>query len=159
MAMDLVVIPKGAGKYDVTDTKERIIYTVSKKKRLIGNPLTTLHDASGYALYRLIRTESGKKPAFTIMFNEKPFMLVKCESLFVDPTITFNGGSHAFELKGKNSREMKLYSHGTEIGTLIAEKQANDEPKYTMSIENKYFDDFFPLFAVIADKCFSGNNK
>ena len=80
-------------------------------------------------------------------------------SLFVDPTITFNGGSHAFALKGKNSREMKLYSHGTEIGTLITEKQANDEPKYTMSIENKYFDDFFPLFAVIADKCFSGNNK
>lgn len=159
MAMELVVIPKGAGKYDVTDLKERIIYTVSKKRRLVGAAITTLHDASGYALYRLIRTEAGKKPAFQIMFNEKAFMVVKCESLFVDPTITFNGGNYAFELKGKNSREMKLYSHGDEVGSLVTEKQANNEPKYTMSIENKYFDDFFPLFAVVADKCFNGSNK
>lgn len=159
MAMELIVIPKGAGKYDVTDRKERIIYTVTKKKRLIGNPITTLHDASGYALYRLVRTESGKKPAFQIIFNEKAFMAVKCESLFVDPTITFNGGSHAFELKGANVREMKVYSRSDEIGTLLTERQANNEPKYTMSIENKYFDDFFPLFAVIADKCFNGMNK
>ncbi|MBR2086293.1 MAG: hypothetical protein IJ906_04015 [Oscillospiraceae bacterium] len=159
MAMDLVIIPKGAGKYDVTDLKDRIIYTVSKKKRLIGNPLTTLHDASGYSLYRLVRTQAGTKPAFQIIFNEKPFMAVKCESLFVDPTITFSGGSHAFELKGENSREMKLYEHGNEIGSMITEKQANNEPKYTLSIENKYFDDFFPLFAVVADKCFNGTNK
>lgn len=159
MAMELVIIPKGAGKYDITDTKDRIIYTVTKKKRLIGNPLTTLHDASGYALYRLLRTESGKKPAFQIIFNEKPFMAVKCESLFVDPTITFNGGSFAFELRGANSRNLKLYAHGDEIGALVTEKQANNEPKYTMTVENKFFDDFFPLFAVVADKCFSGNNK
>lgn len=159
MAMELIVIPKGAGKYDVTDKKERIIYTVTKKKRLIGNPITTLHDASGYALYRLVRTESGNKPAFQIMFNEQAFMAVKCESLFVDPTITFHGGSHAFEVKGANVKEMKVYSRSEEIGSLVMERQANNEPKYTMSIENKYFDDFFPLFAVVADKCFSGTNQ
>ena len=159
MAMELVVIPRGQGKYDITDLKERIIYTVSKKKRLVGPAISTLHDAAGYALYRLIRKEGGKKPAFTIMFNEKAFMAVKCESLFVDPTITFNGGNNSFELKGKNSKELTLYSHGTAIGTLITEKQANNEPKYTMSVENKYFDDFIPMFAVIADKCFNGTNK
>ncbi|MCR5718059.1 MAG: hypothetical protein K6F80_03365 [Oscillospiraceae bacterium] len=159
MAMDLVILPKGSGKYDILDTKDRIIYTVTKKKRLIGNPITTLHDASGYALYRLIRTEFGKKPAFQIVFNEKAFMAVKCESLFVDPTITFNGGSYRYELRGKDSRELKLFSYKDEIGTLITERQANNEPKYRLSVENKYFDDFIPLFAVVADKCFNGTNK
>ena len=159
MAMELVILPKGSGRYEVLDAKERVIYTVSKKKRLIGNPISTLHDASGYALYRLVRTESGKKPAFQIIFNEAAFMAVKCESLFVDPTITFNGGSHRYELKGKDQRRLTLYSYKDEIGTLITERQANNEPKYLLSVDNKYFDDYIPLFAIVADKCFSGTNK
>jgi len=159
MAIELIILPKGAGKYDIVDSKDRIIYTVSKKKRLIGNPITTLHDPQGYALYRLIRTDSGKKPAFQIIFNEKPFMVVKCESVFVDPTITFNGGSYRYELKGKSSKELKLVSYNDEIGTLITETQANGEPKYLLSVEKKYFDDFIPLFVIAADKCFNGTNR
>ena len=159
MAMELVILPKGSGKYDVLDTKERVIYTVTKKKRLIGNPITTLHDASGYALYRLVRTESGKKPAFQIIFNEAAFMAVKCESIFVDPTITFQGGSHRYELRGKSSNNLTLYSYKDEIGTLVTERQANNEPKYLLTVENKFFDDFIPMFAIVADKCFNGTNK
>lgn len=157
--MELIIIPKGAGKYDVTDTKERMIYTVAKKKKLIGFPITTLYDPSGYRLYSLQRTEAGNKPAFQILFNEKVFMAVKCESLYVDPTITFNGGSYAFELRGKTQQNLTLYSRKDEIGSLVTEKQANGEPKYTMTIENKYYDDFLPLFGVVADKCFNPNKK
>ena len=157
--MELIIIPKGSGKYDVTDTKERMIYTVTKKKKLIGFPITTLFDPSGYRLYSLQRTAAGNKPTFQILFNEKVFMAIKCESLYVDPTITFNGGSYSFELRGKTQQNLTLYSRRDEIGSLVTEKQANGEPKYTLTIENKFYDDFFPLFAVVADKCFSGNNK
>lgn len=159
MAMELVILPKGGGKYEIQDLKERVIYTVSKKRRLIGNPITTLHDASGYALYRLVRTDSGKKPAFQIIFNEAAFMAVKCESIFVDPTITFQGGSHRYELRGKNSNNLTLYSYKDAIGTLVTERQANNEPKYLLSVESKYFDDFIPMFVIVADKCFNGTNK
>lgn len=157
--MELIIIPKGAGKYDVTDAKERIIYTVTKKKKLMGFPITILFDPSGYRLYSMQRTKAGNKPEFHIIFNEAVFMAVKCESLYVDPTITFNGGSHAYELRGKDQKTLKLYARKDEIGNLITEMQANGDPKYTLTIENKYYDDFFPLFAVIADKCFSGKNK
>ncbi len=157
--MELTIIPKGAGKYDITDAKKRTIYTVSKKRRLIGNPITTLYDASGYALYAMVRTESGKKPAFQITLNDKPYMTVQCKSMFVDPTITFTGSSQSFELKGKNSNQLRLCLQKAEIGSLVTELQANNDPKYVLQIEDKYFDDCIPLFAVVADKCFSGKNK
>lgn len=157
--MELIIIPKGSGKYDVNDNKERKIYSVTKKRRLIGNPITTLHDASGYALYTLVRTQSGMKPAFQIIFNDNVFLAAQCKSLYVDPTITFVGGSHSFELKGKDIWNLKMFEHKDEIGGLKTERQANDDPKYILTIEDKYFDDFIPLFAVIADKCFSGKNK
>lgn len=157
--MELIVIPKGAGKYDVTDPKERKIYTVTKKRRLIGNPVTTLHDASGYALYTMIRTESGKKPAFQIVFNDTPFLAAQCRSLYVDPSITFAGGSNQFELKGKDPTNFKLFSRHDEIGSLVTERQANNEPKYILNVDDRYYDDYIPLFAVIADKCYNGKNK
>lgn len=157
--MQLIVIPKGQGKYDVTDPKERKIYSVTKKRRLIGNPITTLHDASGYALYTMIRTESGKKPAFQIIFNDSAFLAAQCKSLYVDPCITFAGGSNSYELKGKDPFDFKVFSRKDEIGSLVTERQANNDPKYILTIDDKYYDDYFPLFAVVADKCFSGKNK
>ena len=86
-------------------------------------------------------------------------MAVKCESIFVDPTITFQGGSHRYELRGKSSNNLTLYSYKDEIGTLVTERQANNEPKYLLTVENKFFDDFIPMFAIVADKCFNGTNK
>lgn len=155
--MELIVIPKGLGKYIVTDEKDRKIYSVSKKRRLIGNPTTTLHDASGYALYTMVRTASGKKPAFEIFFNEKPFLTVQCKSLYVDPSITFVGEGGDFMIKGKDTKSFEVFKSREVIGSLITEKQANDDPKYVLTVETKDFDDFIPLFAVAADKCFNAN--
>ena len=143
--MELMVIPKGSGKYAMTDEKDRKIYTVNKKRKLIGNPITTLHDASGYVLYSMVRTASGKKPSFDITFNEAHFLDALCKSLYVDPTITFTGPGGEYMLRGKNW-----------IGSLKTEKQANGDPLYRLIVEDKKFDDFIPLFAVVADKCFNG---
>ena len=153
--MELIVIPKGSGKYSVTDEKDRKIYTVNKKRKLIGNPITTLHDASGYVLYSMVRTASGNKPAFDITFNDAHFLDAKCKSLFVDPSIIFSGPGGEYMLKGKDTSFFSLTKDGEEIGTLKKEKQANDEPMYLLSVTDKMFDDFIPLFAVVADKCYN----
>lgn len=155
--MELIVIPKGAGKYIINDEKERKIYSVSKKRRLIGNPTTTLHDASGYALYTMVRTASGKKPAFEISFNDKLFLSVQCKSLYVDPSVTFVGIGGDFMIKSKDGRNFEVLKSGEVIGSLKTENQANNEPKYVLNVEAKDFDDFIPLFAIVADKCFNAN--
>lgn len=157
--MELIIIPNGNGKYSVTDHKERTIYSVTKKKRFIGNPITTLHDASGYVLYTMVRTESGRKPAFHIEFNDTLYMKVRCTSMFVDPCIEFIGSEANYELKGSTHAKMTLRRDDEKIGTLVIESQANNEPKYILTVENKFFDDVIPLFAVTVDKCFNGTNK
>ena len=154
--MELMVIPKGSGKYAMTDEKDRKIYTVNKKRKLIGNPITTLHDASGYVLYSMVRTASGKKPAFDITFNEAHFLDALCKSLYVDPTITFTGPGGEYMLRGKNWNDLTLTKGDEVIGSLKTEKQANGDPLYRLIVEDKKFDDFIPLFAVVADKCFNG---
>ena len=118
------------------------------------------HASAGeYALYTMIRTESGKKPAFQIIFNDSAFLAAQCKSLYVDPCITFAGGSNSYELKGNDPFNFKVFSRKDEIGSLVTERQANNDPKYILTIDDKYYDDYFPLFAVVADKCFSGKNK
>ena len=153
--MELLVIPKGSGKYTITDEKDRKIYSVNKKRKLIGNPITSLHDASGYVLYTMVRTASGNKPAFDITFNDAHFLDAKCKSLFVDPSIIFSGPGGEFMLKGKDTSYLVLTKGETEIGNLKKEKQANDEPMYILTVEDKEYDDFIPLFAIVADKCYN----
>lgn len=157
--MELIIIPMGAGKFTVTDEKDRKMYSVTKKRKLIGNPITTLHDASGYALYTMVRTASGIKPAFQIVFNDELFLTVQCKSLYVDPCITFTGQGGDFELKGKSADDLVLRAGSEEIGVLKTERQTNNDPKYVLTVDNRRFDDFLPLFAVAADKCFNGKNK
>lgn len=157
--MELIIIPNGNGKYTVEDGKQRKIYSVTKKKRFIGNPITTLHDASGYVLYTMVRTESGRKPAFHIEFNDSLYMKVRCTSMFVDPCVEFIGNEANYELKGRSHAKMKLTKDDEEIGTLVVEAQANNEPKYILTVDNRSFDDVIPLFAVAVDKCFNDSNK
>ncbi len=157
--MELIITLKGSGKYAVTDPKGRNIYSVTKKRKLVGNPITTLHDASGYALYTLIRTESGRNPAFQIVFNDSLYMTAQCTSMYVDPCVRFEGDGTVYELKGKMHNNMKLRKDGVEIGGLTTEALTNGDPRYSLIVDNKYFDDIIPLFVVIVDKCFNGSNK
>ena len=157
--MELVVIPTGSGKYNVIDAKDRKLYSVTKKRKLIGNAITTLHDASGYALYSMVRTESGKKPAFHIFLNGTIVLRVQAKSMFLNPCIAFDGSNDSFELRGEKVTHFELFHNEVAIGTLDTEIQTNGEPKYRITIEQKYFDDFFPLFAVVVDKCYGTGVK
>ncbi|MBQ8928691.1 MAG: hypothetical protein IJ055_10530 [Oscillospiraceae bacterium] len=154
--MELRIIPKGGGKYIINDPKERTIYTVTKAKKLFGNPITTLHDASGYALYTMQRTASGKKPAFDIFFNDQTVIKVSCKSLYVDPSVLFESDKTKIELKGTDDyKDYKILSGRQQIGEMHTERQTNNEPMYQLVIDDPYFDDYIPLLAVAADKCFS----
>lgn len=157
--MELLVISKGSGKYTVTDTKEREIYHITKARKLFGNPTTTLYDASGYTLYTMKRTSAGKKPEYEVQLNEQFFMKVLCKSMFIDPSIQFETTDCIYELKGKDQKHFNLYRNEVPIGTLDHAKQVNGGLVYKLVFDDRYFDDFFPLFAVAADKCFGEMNK
>ncbi len=157
--MELLVTSKGSGKYIVTDTKEREIYHITKARKLFGSPITTLTDASGYTLYTMKRTSAGKKPEYEIQLNERFFMKVLCKSMFIDPSIQFETVDSIYELKGKDQKHFILYKNEVQIGTLDTAKMVNNDLVYKLVFDDQSFDDFFPLFAVAADKCFGEMNK
>lgn len=154
--MELYVVPKNADKYNVFDKKDRRIYKVTRKK---FGKTWTLHDASDYALYTMMQTGVGKKPSFKIEFNDAPFMVVTCKSIYLDPSLECEGQGNKFSVKSHDRMNFDLLKNGNKIGTLSTEKQTNNEAKYYINMEDKYFDDYIPLFAVCVDKCFSGMNK
>lgn len=154
--MELYVVPKNAEKYNVFDKKDRRIYKISKKKFAKN---WVLQDASDYALYSMVQTSTGKKPAFKIEFNDAPFMIVTCKSIYLDPSLECEGQGMKFELKSRDRKNFEFFKNGTKVGTISTEKQTNNEPKYYINMEDKAFDDYIPIFAVCIDKCFSGMNK
>ncbi len=157
--MELLVTSKGAGKFSVTDNKDRVLYTVVKARKLFGSPTTTLYDASGYTLYTMKRISAGSKPEYEVQLNDRFFMKVQCKTMFIDPCIQFENADSIFELKGKNHLHFELFKNENVIGTLTVEKQVNNEFVYTLNFEDEYFDDFFPLFAIAVDRCFGEINK
>ena len=157
--MELLITAKGSGKYTVTDTKDREIYHASKGRKLFGSPITTLYDASGYALYTMKRTSAGKKPEYEVQLNERFFMKVLCKSMFIDPNIQFESAENIYELKGSDGKRFVLYQNNEQIGKLDTAKLANNDLIYTLVFNDQAFDDYFPLFAIAADKCFGEMNK
>lgn len=157
--MELLVTSKGSGKYSVSDTSNRLIYQITKARKMFGNPITTLSDPSGYTLYTMRRVSAGRKPEYEIQLNDRFFMKVLCKSMFIDPSIQFEGNAVVYELKGKEHTHFELYRNDESIGTLDMAKQVNNELVYRLVFDDRYFDDFFPLFAVTADKCFGEMSK
>lgn len=154
--MELFVVPKNTEKYNVFDKKDRRIYKITRKR--FGKSWT-LHDASDYALYSMLQTGSGKKPSFKIEFNDAPFMIITCKSIYLDPSLECEGQGQKFVIKSRDRMNFELLKNGTKVGAITTEKQTNNEQKYFIEIEDKAFDDYIPLFAVCVDKCFSGLNK
>jgi len=159
--MDLIIISKG-NKYNIQDQKGRLLYTVKKKAFSSGKFI--LYDSSDYALYSFRLTGSsdgGKKPEYSIILNEKTFMEVICKSLFLDPSFECVGKaiSDKYDLLSTNRRDFKMVKNGTEIGSISTKTSANGDLQYDLSIEDREFDDYIPLFAVIIDQTFGDMNK
>ncbi len=153
--MNLFIVPKG-GKFVVQDKKERLIYTIKKKS--FGTKYI-LYDASSYELYSLVQTVNGKKPAFEIILNDKPIILMQCLSVFLDPSFECRGSDMNFQLKSKNRRAFKIIKNGHEVGSLNTVVMMTGELQYEITINDKDFDDYVSLFAIAIDRAFGDINK
>ncbi len=154
--MDLVVITKG-NKYIVEDKKSRLLYTVKKKG--FGNSKSVLLDASNYNLYTLLQTGEERKPSFVIVLNDATFMTISCKSLFLDPTIICKAKDMTFTLASKDRREFSILLDNDKKGSISTRISVSGDLQYDITVEDKIFDDYIPLFAVIIDKAFGAMNK
>lgn len=158
--MELFLVPKGS-KFIVQDKKKRLLYTV--KKKAFGGKFLLL-DASGYELYSFINTIQGKKPEFNIILNDKIFMTIKCLSVFLDPSIEFNYQEDKFKdikytLKSSDRKNFTLLRNNEEVGYVRTIVDMDKDLCYEISIEDQFFDDYIPLFALAVERAFGDMNK
>lgn len=152
--MELMVLIKGNNKYTVEDKKSRLLYSIKKKG--FNNSKLNLLDASNYNLYTLMTTG---EMSYTIVLNDDTFMLINCKSKFLDPTIDCEGKQLKYILKSKNSRDFSIIVNDEEKGMIKTNVSVAGELQYDISIEDKIFDDYIPLFAVVIDKIFGDANR
>lgn len=155
--MELMLLIKG-NKYIVEDKKSRLLYTVKKKG--FGNTKFILLDASNYNLYTLMNTTStDSKPTFTIILNDATFMLITCKSRFLEPTITCEGKNLSYTITSQNRRDFNIIFDGEEKGKIETSVSVSGELQYDITIDDKMFDDYIPLFAVVVDKIYGDANR
>lgn len=158
--MELFLVSKGS-KFIVQDKKERLLYTIKKKS--FGKKFLLL-DASGYELYSFVQIEQSKKPQYEIVLNEKLFIIARCISLFLDPSIEFEFQTGKLQgvkatLKSSDRKHFTLFKEEVRIGTINVITGSDGELQYEIEIENDYFDDYVPLFALSVDRAFGDMNK
>ncbi len=160
--MELMISIKG-NKYTVTDKKQsRLLYTI--KKKAFGGGRYLLLDASNYQLYTIIQVSDDRKPKFAITHNDVSIMVLECKSLFLDPTITVEGKDTAgtvisYALASKDHRDFQIIRDGISIGELKTHTTVSGELQYEISFEDRFFDDYVPLFAIAVDMTFGDMNK
>lgn len=155
MSMELLVAPKG-NKYVVEDNNHRVIYSVKKK---VFSAKYNLYDASDYVLYTLIQEGDERKPSFTVLLNDGVFLKMVCKSLFLDPTIYAEGKDMKYSIASKDRRNFDIILNDNTVGKIRTKKTMTGDSHYDIEIENKFFDDYIPLFAVAIDKAFGEMNK
>ncbi len=160
--MELIISFKG-NKYIVVDKSNgRQIYTIKKKS--LGGIKYTLMDKSNYKLYSMAQYTMERKPTFVISHNDNSILQINCKSLFLDPTLTVSGRDiHGvtikYEVASKDRRNFDIVNNGEKIGYIKTNLTASQELQYDVEIENKFFDDYVPLFALAIDLTFGEINK
>ena len=148
--MVLYIIPKGS-KYNVQDEKGRIIYTIKKKG--FGGKMQ-LFDASGYEMYTMTSDFSQKHPSFYILLDGNPYIMVKCKSRFLDPSIVGQGNMGTYWLKSQDRMRFELTKDDVNIGSILSQPMPKGDVQFEMTINDKEFDDALVLFAVCIDFSF-----
>lgn len=160
--MELTISAKGH-KYTVTDKKQsRLLYTI--KKKAFGGNRYLLLDASNYQLYTIVQTSDDRKPTFSITHNDVAIMNLECKSLFLDPTISVEGKDTSgamvnYAIASKDHRDFQLLKDGLNVGRLSVLITVSGDLQYEISIEDRFFDDYIPLFAIAVDATFGDMNK
>lgn len=149
----LNIIPKGS-KFDVIDSKERVIYRIKPGM----NGKIHLLDSSGYKLYYMTYDKKQKKPSYKMFLNDKEILTAECTSMFLDPGFELKGDSIFFDVRSHDRREFRIMDGENLIGTVSTEIEKKNS-KYIIEISEKYFDDYIPLIAVCIDIAFGKMNR
>lgn len=155
--MQLMVLIKGDNKYSVEDKKSRVLYNI-KKKGFGNNKRLVLLDASNYHLYTLLAAGVDNL-SYSVILNDDIFMRITCKSKFLDPTIECRGSDVSYKLVSRNSRDFTIMMGEEEKGTIETGVSVSGELQYDLDINDKIFDDYIPLFAVVIDKIFGDANR
>lgn len=154
--MELTVLSKNNG-YTVNDrSTKKTLYTV--KKKTFGQKWNLL-DTSKYNLYTLAQMGDEKRPAFTIILNDVTFMTIECKSLFLDPSLYAKGKTISYSIVSKDRKNFELIVDEKTVGHISTKVGVTGELQYDVDIENQFFDDYIPLFAVAVDRAFGEMNK
>lgn len=151
--VNLNVISKG-NKYIVLDQKERMIYNI---KPGMGGKMHLIN-SGGYKLYYFICDKKSKKPVFSVYNDDKIMFAAECTSLFLDPGFTIRGERASLDVISHDRQEFRIVESEIQIGTITSQEEKK-ETKYTIEIDEKYFDDYIPLIAVFIDIAFGKINK
>lgn len=149
----LNIIPKGS-KFDVIDSKERVIYRIKPGM----NGKIHLFDSSGYKLYYMTYDKKQKKPSFKMFLNDKEILTADCTSMFLDPGFELKGDNIFFDVRSHDRREFRIMDGENQIGTVSSETEKRNS-KYIIEISENYFDDYIPLIAVCIDIAFGKMNR
>ncbi|MDE5862007.1 MAG: hypothetical protein K2H28_07415 [Ruminococcus sp.] len=155
--MQLVVFIKGNNKYSVEDTKARTLYNI-KKKIFGNNNKLFLLNSSNYHLYTLI-CSGVDTMSYTIEHNDSSFMRISCKSRFLSPDIECNGKNISYRLVSENRRDFKIMSGEEQKGKIETNVSASGELQYELEIDDQFFDDYIPLFAIVVDKIYGETNR
>jgi hypothetical protein len=153
--MEFTVLQNNMG-YVVQDRNQKLLYSVRKKT--FGRKWNLL-DVNKYNLYTLAQLGDEKRPAFVIILNDTTFMTLECKSLFLDPTIYAKGKTMSYVLASKDRREFDILVNDNKVGHISTKVSVTGELVYDIDIDNKYFDDYIGLFAVVIDRTFGEMNK
>lgn len=153
----LNILPKG-NKWLVTDSKERVIYTI--KKNVSGGKFTLI-DASGYKLYYVTFNKKEKKPVFKFFLNDNNIFDLKCTSIFLEPSFEGKGNMGEFKITSADRRDFNLFdvTRNRDMGEILVCETEKGNLPYEIRMDEKYFDDFVPLFAVCIDQVYGELNK
>ena len=131
--MVLYIIPKGS-KYNVQDEKGRIIYTIKKKG--FGGKMQ-LFDASGYEMYTMTSDFSQKHPSFDVLLDGNPYIMAKCKSRFLDPSIVGQGNMGTYWLKSQDRMRFELTKDDVNIGSILSQPMPKGDVQFEMTINDK----------------------
>ena len=153
--MEFTVVTNNTG-YAVQDKNRKILYTVRKKT--FGKKWNLL-DTNKYNLYTLAQMGDERRPLFSIILNDTTFLTLECKSQFLDPSIYAKGKTISYVLSSKDRREFDILVDDKSVGHISTKVGITGELLYDVDIDNKMFDDYICLFAVVIDKTFGEMNK
>lgn len=113
-----------------------------------------LFDASGYEMYTMTSDFSQKHPSFDILLDGNPYIMVKCKSRFLDPSIVGQGNMGTYWLKSQDRMRFELTKDDVNIGSILSQPMPKGDVQFEMTINDKEFDDALVLFAVCIDFSF-----